>query len=830
MSKSNFYSVPQETENILLRQRDKLLSSNRKTQKKYIHQDSPYSNVINNAISDYNEFLYYYNLKLKEAVVTRPALIKDLDLDLWITSENKTNKELLKEGRSPYAFDAEDGRIELHHIGQKYDSPFAELTVAEHNFYGNSKRLHNLSIESWRQDENKASDFNSEKIRYWQLREKKNFSIVTKPDFKPLEPRNFENDKKLSENIKEILEVIFNELNIDDLNYISNLANSFSLVKKIGFGNISEFVNSKEKDSDIICSFCGANSYISHGSYKTSAEKINRYKCKNCGKVFTQVNNSIISGSNLSFAEWIRFIECLYNGDSVEKTAKICNLSQRSVQTNRYKLFYALKLLDDRTVLKGNVVIDETYIDLSYKGEHPTENTPLPRKSKERGGVHSLGMSKEKVCIACALDEEGNSVARIAGRGAANSKQLSYVFFSAIKKENINCLYADKGLAIRAYAKNNNLPLKSAKLLKKGTVRASNQSINKEVLIVNSYIQRMNSYHARLSKFLSGFLGVSSFHLSGYLYLFAWKERNKYRNKNEAYKELLEVLTSRHLHLSNEEVCSGFFLPDPFKVEDATQKYFRNYQRAIEMYALHAKGLTYKEISKKYKMTPQGIGRIIRKCDALNLGYLTEKEKQKEKLLLEPQSLKQDKYLPADAFLEIYQKKKEWKGDLNEFYNTMIKEYNLSKQTIKNRISIARRIIHLQENIFINNEFQYADLREIYQKIYAEYKEKRNSNIAITACYQELGQKYNYTVRNIMRIIKIMSKDGTEYFNIKKRRLSPNETIKRDKAIFVDYMKWSGSKKDFCSWAADKYNTSSKNVSDSLRLCFIADERRYDMV
>lgn len=57
-----------------------------------------------------------------------------------------------------------DGKIiELHHIGQKSDSPFAELTSEEHRGKGNDKILHRKTIDS----EINRIRYASEKSQHW---------------------------------------------------------------------------------------------------------------------------------------------------------------------------------------------------------------------------------------------------------------------------------------------------------------------------------------------------------------------------------------------------------------------------------------------------------------------------------------------------------------------------------------------------------------------------------------------------------------------------------------------------------------------------------------
>jgi hypothetical protein len=86
------------------------------------------------------EINIYEIAKLKEATVNgREALIRT-DINYEVKDQfGRTNLERMKEGYAPLV----DGeQIELHHIGQKMDSPLAELKGAEHRGEGNYSVLH----------------------------------------------------------------------------------------------------------------------------------------------------------------------------------------------------------------------------------------------------------------------------------------------------------------------------------------------------------------------------------------------------------------------------------------------------------------------------------------------------------------------------------------------------------------------------------------------------------------------------------------------------------------------------------------------------------------
>ena len=124
-----------------------------------------YSSEINDAISSVKEAEIYSNADLKEGVVNgRKALLRT-DINMNQKDEfGLTNLERMKNGNPPIASNGEI--IELHHIGQKADAPFAELTRTEHRGKGNDIILH---------DKNKVSEidrstFHRERQEHWQNR------------------------------------------------------------------------------------------------------------------------------------------------------------------------------------------------------------------------------------------------------------------------------------------------------------------------------------------------------------------------------------------------------------------------------------------------------------------------------------------------------------------------------------------------------------------------------------------------------------------------------------------------------------------------------------
>lgn len=138
-----------------------------------INEKSNYSDEVNEKISSVEELEVYQKANLKEENIDgRTCLVRDdIDMEYIDPKSGMTNQELMEKGRAPY--DAKTGeRIELHHIGQDYNSPLAELTEdTEHGDYYSD--LHIKEGESWRNDSRKNNHYNNvERPSHWKSRVK----------------------------------------------------------------------------------------------------------------------------------------------------------------------------------------------------------------------------------------------------------------------------------------------------------------------------------------------------------------------------------------------------------------------------------------------------------------------------------------------------------------------------------------------------------------------------------------------------------------------------------------------------------------------------------
>lgn len=138
----------------------------KKTEDIKINDKSKYSDEINENIATEKELDVYLDANLKETTVNdKPTLIReDIDYDQVDEDTGETNLEKMEKGKAP--LDKDGNPIELHHIGQKADSPLAELTRDEHRGKGNDSVLHDKTQNS----EIDRKEFSKEKAEHWKAR------------------------------------------------------------------------------------------------------------------------------------------------------------------------------------------------------------------------------------------------------------------------------------------------------------------------------------------------------------------------------------------------------------------------------------------------------------------------------------------------------------------------------------------------------------------------------------------------------------------------------------------------------------------------------------
>ncbi|MEK5063645.1 IS1595 family transposase [Cytobacillus sp. FSL R5-0596] len=271
----------------------------------------------------------------------------------------------------------------------------------------------------------------------------------------------------------------------------------------------------KHKDG-FTCSHCHSNNAVRFGKYNVRQ----RYRCKDCGKMFTDVTNTPLHRTHLPH-KWSEFVQCMIEGYSLRKSAKLLGVHYVTLFYWRHKLLSAIKQMDFEH-FEGIVEMDETYFLYSEKGKHEIEG----RKARKRGGSSSQrGISKEQVCVLAARDRQKVTYSKVVGQGRIVKFRLEDAIGNKLSPTNALC--TDAWRAFMTYAK------------EKGLEHYRFKSDGKERVRGVYHIQNMNNYHSRLKGWINRFNGVATKYLDHYLNWFQFLDQIRHRNDDTTVSRMI---------------------------------------------------------------------------------------------------------------------------------------------------------------------------------------------------------------------------------------------------------------------------------------------------
>ncbi len=154
--------------------------------------------------------------------------------------------------------------------------------------------------------------------------------------------------------------------------------------------------------------------------------------------------------------------------------------------------------------VEGVIEADEVFLAESFKGTKPSK---MPRKSRKRGKqIKKRGISNEQVCIATAIDRQGNLIMELLCRGRMTHQELERLYDGRVGDNSIFCTDSHKSYV--QFAKDCSL---EHKRIQRGK--------HKEGIY---HIQHINAVHSKLKKWMNKFNGVATKYISNYLYWFKW--------------------------------------------------------------------------------------------------------------------------------------------------------------------------------------------------------------------------------------------------------------------------------------------------------------------
>lgn len=260
------------------------------------------------------------------------------------------------------------------------------------------------------------------------------------------------------------------------------------------------------------CPSCGFPDCAREG--KTPAGR-QRWRCPVCGGAFSALTGTVLESVNKELPVWERFVTCMCYNAPIDLTAEVCGIAHTTAFEWRHRVFATIDGYQDRLVLSGRVWIDELYLT----------DSDIVRSADF---VQKRGLSKNKICIAVAIDERKNAVAVVCGHGKPSSKRIKDALLSHI---------ASGSVIVHDKEKAHNALVKAAK--------CADEAYKADVSDP-AYLEAMaliNNLCSWLRRYLFRFPGMKKANLQSYLNWFVYLFR--VRRDEEKWPKTARVL--RHL-------------------------------------------------------------------------------------------------------------------------------------------------------------------------------------------------------------------------------------------------------------------------------------------
>lgn len=267
------------------------------------------------------------------------------------------------------------------------------------------------------------------------------------------------------------------------------------------------------------CPFCGFPDCARDG--KTPAGR-QRWRCPACGKPFSALTGTVLEYGKKPLPTWERFTTCMCYNAPLDLIAEICEVTHKTAFEWRHRVFATVDGYQDRLVLGGRVWIDELYLT----------DSDIVRGTDF---VQKRGLSKNKICIAVAIDAFKNAVVVICGHGKPSSKRIKDALLSHI---------APGSVVVHDKEKSHKALVKAAKCTDE-SYRADTED--------PAYLEAMelvNNLCSWLRRYLFRFPGMKKENLQSYLnwfvYLFRVKRDEEKWPKTERVLRHLLITDSRY--------------------------------------------------------------------------------------------------------------------------------------------------------------------------------------------------------------------------------------------------------------------------------------------
>lgn len=152
----------------------------------------------------------------------------------------------------------------------------------------------------------------------------------------------------------------------------------------------------------ITCPYCNSTEFKRDGIRHDKQ----RFRCKNCRRTFTAITGIILADTKKSQKKREDFVIQFTNDATLTASHEYSAINKNTAHLWRIKMMRCLGGIVPSTILNGNVWIDEIYFDVSKKDMITNDK-----------GLLLHGISRNKIAVEVAIDENDNTYAVVMGTG-----------------------------------------------------------------------------------------------------------------------------------------------------------------------------------------------------------------------------------------------------------------------------------------------------------------------------------------------------------------------------------------------------------------------------
>lgn len=277
------------------------------------------------------------------------------------------------------------------------------------------------------------------------------------------------------------------------------------------------------------CHHCGSYKIVKNGFNRNG---IQNYFCKDCGRNFNPLTNTIFDSRKISISEWFEFLLHLFEYHSITSSAYDNRNANSTGEYWLIKVFEVLKDIQKDVVLSGRIYIDETYFS--------------KKKSKEitKNGKKLRGISTNKIGMATAISKEDNSSILIVTNTSKPSRKSALESYSSHIKEGSTIIHdgdnSHKVLIEMLHLNSEEHPSKETKDLKDE----------------DNPMYPINHYHSLLKRFIRAHGGYNRDNLQDWANLF-WFITNKPRDRYDKVLKFIELAVLSPKRVKYRDVMSS---------------------------------------------------------------------------------------------------------------------------------------------------------------------------------------------------------------------------------------------------------------------------------